>query len=68
MPGVCIRTYVRVCYLLQSEVLRIMFATAGLQGTSQAGKQGGLTDGRSGLIREVFNVFDKMPNGFQPQD
>lgn len=33
------------------------------QGVSQAGQQGGLRDGRSNLVREAFNTFDRLPQG-----
>lgn len=32
------------------------------QGISCAGAQQGLDDGRSGLLREVFRVWDLLPN------
>ena len=38
-----------------------------LQGLSQAGDQQGLDDVRSALVKEVFLVFDRMPNGRESQ-
>lgn len=32
-----------------------------------AGSQKGLDDGRSNLVKEIFKVYDRMPNGFGPE-
>lgn len=37
------------------------------QGLSVAGSQKGLDDGRSNLVKEIFKVYDRMPNGFGPE-
>ena len=37
------------------------------EGLSVAGSQKGLDDDRSNLVKEIFKVFDRMPNGFGPE-
>lgn len=52
-----------VGYKPSGPALKAEALTAGFpcQGISQAGSQGGLSDGRSSLVKETFNVFDRLP-------
>ncbi|CAK9087608.1 Modification methylase ScrFIA [Durusdinium trenchii] len=54
-----------VSYRPSGDAARASWLLAGFpcQGVSQAGQQGGLRDGRSNLVREAFNTFDRLPQG-----
>ena len=54
MPGTVLRQF----FAFVDVVLQRFF-----QGVSSDGKQGGLSDARSALLREMFRVFDELEDG-----
>ena len=65
LPGQLLRSKQGCCQLVCASLIQLDRSL--LQGLSQAGDQQGLDDVRSALVKEVFLVFDRMPNGRESQ-